>query len=217
MGYLRRHPTLHRDITRLCLRRLPGGRWEDESFSEARPVRRLDETLVQIWPRMCRRRPSWLPRPSERALDGVELGLALDGEQRDLATAARLALERATIDRRPVGFGRLEKAEGDHPVMPERAYRQQREAAAAASDRARRVSGNGDHGRRLDRRRHDLQRGCRAPRMRMQGCWHCWQMTSALVGGCRNCGSLRRPDRLEQPPLAGGLRPQRRQRAQREC
>jgi hypothetical protein len=50
------------------------------------------------------RRDSRLLRLSKFALDLVELGLALDGEQGDFPATARLALERAAIERRPVAY-----------------------------------------------------------------------------------------------------------------
>ena len=90
---------------------------------------------------MRRRCLGGLRRASERAPDGLELGLAVDREQDDLAAAARLAFERPAVERRSVGVGRLEHAKGDQPVVAERAYRQQWEAAAAAGDRTRGVSG----------------------------------------------------------------------------
>ena len=51
---------------------------------------------------MHRRRLGRLRGPRQCLLDSVELGLADIREQRDLAAAARLALERPVAERRPV-------------------------------------------------------------------------------------------------------------------
>lgn len=68
---------------------------------------------------------SRLRRPSERALDFVDLGLALNCEQRDLEAPARLALEWPAIERRPVVIPGLQQAEGNHAAVPVGAERQQ--------------------------------------------------------------------------------------------
>jgi hypothetical protein len=107
---------------------------------------------VWISRRVSRRRSNWLRRASDRALDLVELCLALDREQGDFPAAACLALEGPSIDRRPVDFGRLQQAEGDQPAAAAGADRQQGQAAAAAGDGARCISRELDHGNSLGRR-----------------------------------------------------------------
>jgi cellulose synthase/poly-beta-1,6-N-acetylglucosamine synthase-like glycosyltransferase len=86
--------------------------WIEATFTSSTTmvsgVRRSDSGQIEF-----RRRLGGLFRPRHGQLDGVELGLALDREQRDLAAAARLAFERPPVERRPVGFGRLQQAEGD--------------------------------------------------------------------------------------------------------
>jgi hypothetical protein len=135
---------------------------------------------VWISRRVSRRRSNWLRRASDRALDLVELCLALDREQGDFPAAACLALEGPRIDRRPVDFGRLQQAEGDQPAAAAGADRQQGQAAAAAGDGARCISRELDHGNSLGRRRrHDLHRSCKALRTGKQGCWHRLQTTPA--------------------------------------
>jgi hypothetical protein len=84
-------------------------------------------------------------RSRQRTLDGVEFRLALDREQRDLAAAARLALERPAVDRCAVVVPGLQQAEGDHTAVPVGTYRQQGQAAASAGGRPGGVSGNLDH------------------------------------------------------------------------
>jgi len=90
----------------------------------------------------CLRR---LRRFRHGAVQGVQLGLALDVVQRDLWAAAGPALERATVERRLVAFRRPHEAERNGAAVPVRTYRQQGQAAAAAGDRTRCVSRDLDH------------------------------------------------------------------------
>src|SRR4029077_13586233 len=100
----------------------------------------LDESSSWNARRMgCRslRRLRWF---GHGAVQGVQLGLALDVVQRDLWAAAGPALERATVERRLGAFRRPHEAKRNGAAVPVRAYRQQGQAAAAAGDRTRSVS-----------------------------------------------------------------------------
>jgi hypothetical protein len=69
------------------------------------------------------RRPlGWSRRPGERALNFLELGMAVDREERHLSATTRPALERPAIEWRAVGVRRLEQSEGHGAAVAARVW-----------------------------------------------------------------------------------------------
>ena len=95
---------------------------------------RRARVLHEVGVRISRRRVRGLHdrlRPSQRTLDFAQLGLTLDREQRDLATATLPAFERPAVERRAVVVRGLQQPERNGAPAPARAYRQQRQLRIA--------------------------------------------------------------------------------------
>ena len=95
---------------------------------------------------VVRRRCRWSVRLRQGPPNRVKLGLALNREQSDLATAAFLAEEWPAIEWGRVVVVGLQQSERYDPAMVVAAERDQGQAAPAASRRTRSIDGKMAHG-----------------------------------------------------------------------